>query len=216
MALLLPLPYPAVVPEFLPPHVAAAARVKCSPPVHGCVTGAVATWRMQTSAPPIPIPLLPMLPVALRQWAQSLEPALWRVAGSPAADAELLSLLGSISERRSRELEGKEQQLNLLGEAHVQLADMARRVAAARSSRASVEQHLVVVPDAVARHNGHLNGPANALAARKRQLDALIAGAGHQMRELEVKERSIRQIADAIHGLEDFLAKEDETRKGMG
>ena len=34
---------------------------------------------MQTAAPPIPISLLPMLPVALRQWAQPLEPALWRL-----------------------------------------------------------------------------------------------------------------------------------------
>jgi putative hemolysin len=31
---------------------------------------------MQTAAPPIPISLLPMLPAALRQWAQPLEPAL--------------------------------------------------------------------------------------------------------------------------------------------
>ena len=34
---------------------------------------------MQTSAPPIPIPLLPQLPVALRRLAQPLEPALWRL-----------------------------------------------------------------------------------------------------------------------------------------
>jgi hypothetical protein len=34
---------------------------------------------MQTAAPPIPISLFPMLPVALRRWAQPLEPVLWRL-----------------------------------------------------------------------------------------------------------------------------------------
>ena len=34
---------------------------------------------MQASAPPLSIPLLPMLPMPLRQWAQQLEPALWRL-----------------------------------------------------------------------------------------------------------------------------------------
>jgi putative hemolysin len=34
---------------------------------------------MQLSAPPLPLPLIPMLPPGLRQWAEPLEPALWRL-----------------------------------------------------------------------------------------------------------------------------------------
>src|SRR5271166_2426206 len=34
---------------------------------------------MQLSAPPPPLPLFPMLPPGLRQWAEPLEPALWRL-----------------------------------------------------------------------------------------------------------------------------------------